>query len=304
MSFIPGPLRLRRENQRFFINTNEVRGAQSLQFSYAVPSVPLRHIGQTGVHHVVDGPYAGNVSLSSFIFTGDPIIKHTGDSPFNGYLYETKEGKSLDADSIDIAFTSGFLNSYSINCGIGQIPRIDAEIGVVGNIGKLPSSEATSSLVSSDYSSIQSNENKDFDLKIADPRSLKISMNDFESNRLNSFSIAINIGRNPIYALGEKTPVEVKRNFPIEVLCSFQIDLDAHNMGSKAGYEQKVLRDFPCSETAEDLTLTFYDHYTESEVVSYSFSDLLLVSQSHGANIDGNVVATLGYRALINKNKV
>ena len=52
MSFIPGPLRLRRENQRFFINTNEVRGAQSLQFSYAVPSVPLRHIGQTGVHHV------------------------------------------------------------------------------------------------------------------------------------------------------------------------------------------------------------------------------------------------------------
>ncbi len=304
MSFIPGPLRLRRENQRFFINTNEVRGAQSVQFSYAVPSVPLRHIGQTGVHHVVDGPFIGNASVSSFIFTGDPFIKYTGDSPFNGYLYETEEGKSLDPDSIDIAFTSGFLNSYTLNCGIGQIPRVDTQVGVVGNIGKLPSGEATSSLVASHYHEINYNSTKDFDLKIADPRSLKISINDFESNRLNSFSISINVPRKPIYALGEKTPVSVERNFPIEVMCSFQIDLDAHNMGAKAGYQHKVLRDFPCSETVEDLTLSFYDHYTESEIVSYSFSDLLLVSQSHGANIDGNSVASLGYRALINKNKL
>ena len=210
----------------------------------------------------------------------------------------------MDASSIDIAFTSGFLNSYTLNCGIGQIPRIDTEIGIVGNIGKLPSSESTSSLVSSDYTSINSNETKSFDLKIADPRSLKLNINDFESNRLNNFSISVNMSRNPIYALGADTPIQVKRNFPLSVTCSFQIDLDAHNMASKQGYSHQILRDYPCTEKVENLSLTFYDHYSESEIVSYSFSDMILISQSHGANIDGNVVANLSYRALIDKKQI
>lgn len=303
MSFIPGPLRLRRENQRFFINTNEVRGTQSVSFNYAIPTAPLMHIGQTGTHRLVNGPYGGNVAVAAHLLTGDPFLKYTGESPFNGYLFETEEGRNLNGDAVDIAFTSGFLNSYTINCAIGQIPMLDAQIQVAGNIGKLPSGESTSSRVSSDYSTISTTEDKDFSLKIADPRSLQLNIDDFETNRLNSFNIAFEIQRTPVYAVGEKMPIKCFVNYPISVSCNFQIDLDAHDLRSKSGYSHKILRDFPCTENTENLTLTFYDHYTESQVVQYSFTDLLLISQNHAANIDGNVVANLTYQALINKNK-
>jgi len=303
MSFIPGPLRLRRENQRFFINTNEVRGTQSVSFNYAIPTAPLIHIGQTGVHRMVNGAYGGEASVSAHLLTGDPFLKYTGESPFNGYLFETKDGRSLNGDAVDIAFTSGFLNSYTINCAIGQIPMLDAQIQIAGNIGKLPSGESTSSRVSSDYSTISTTEDKDFSLKIADPRSLQLSIDDFETNRLNSFNIAFEIQRTPVYSVGEKMPIKCFVNYPISVSCNFQIDLDAHDLRSKSGYSHKILRDFPCTENTENLTLTFYDHYTESQIVQYSFTDLLLISQNHAANIDGNVVANLTYQALINKNK-
>jgi hypothetical protein len=303
MSFIPGPLRLRRENQRFFINTNEVRGAQSVSVNYAIPTVPLKHIGQTGTHRVVDGPYGGTASVSANLLTGDPFLKYTGEAPFNGYLFETEDGRNLNGDAVDIAFTSGFLSSYTINCAIGQIPLVDAQIQIAGNIGKLPSGESTSSRVSSDYAAISSTENKDFSLKIADPRSLQVSINDFETNRLNSFNISFEIPRTPVYTIGGKMPIKCFVNYPISVTCNFQIDLDAHDLRSKSGYSHKVLRDFPCTENTENLTLTFYDHFTESQIVQYSFTDLLLVSQNHSTNIDGNVVANLTYQALINKNK-
>jgi len=303
MSFIPGPLRLRRENQRFFINTNEVRGTQSVSFNYAIPTAPLLHIGQTGTQRLVNGPYGGNASVSAHLLTGDPFLKYTGEAPFNGYLFETEDGRSLNGDAIDIAFTSGFLNSYTVNCAIGQIPMLDAQIQIAGNIGKLPSGESTSSRVSSDYSIISSTEDKDFSLKIADPRSLQLNIDDFETNRLNSFNIAFEIQRTPVYSVGEKMPIKCFVNYPISVSCNFQIDLDAHDLRSKSGYSHKTLRDFPCTQHTENLTLTFYDHYTESQIVQYSFTDLLLISQNHAANIDGNVVANLTYQALINKNK-
>lgn len=318
MSFIPGPLRLRRENQRFFLNTNEVRGIQSIQFAYTIPSSPLVYIGQTGVAEIANGAYGGQASISTLIVKDDPFIDLTGDTPFNGYLYETKHKKALDSNSIDIGFTSGFLSTYSLTCGIGEIPKVDASISVFGNIGKIAPGDPTSnpltspgtagtagtSLVSTHYNTIQSSENKNFTLKIADPRSLSLSMDNFETNRLNNFSIDIDIARTPIYGLGEKSPIHVERNFPIPVTCSFQIDLDAHNMRSKTGYDHNTLRDFPCTEYTENLSLTFYDHYSDSEIISYNFTDLLLVSHSHAANINGNVVANLSYRALINKNKI
>ena len=310
MADIPGPLRLRRENQRFFISSTEVRGTQSVQLSYAVPATPLRHIGQTGVYsEVAEGPYVGSFSTSTLFIQNDPYIAYTGDFITNGYLHETEHGKATSADTLDIAFTSGVLSSYTFNCSIGQIPRIDAQFAVFGNMGPLTSANANSSVFNSEISSqttttSAADNGKDFTLQIADPRSLRISMDDFESNRLNSFSININVGRRPIYALGESTPVKICRDFPIEVQCSFQIDMDAHDLRSKTGYEHKVLRDFPCSPHTENLTLQLFDHNTDGLLQTYSFTDLLLVSQSQGANIGGNSTATLTYRGLIDEKKL
>lgn len=310
MAHIPGPLRLRRENQRFFLSSTEVRGTQSVQMSYAAPSIPLKHIGQTGVYpEIANGPYLGNFSTSTLFVNNDPYITYTGDNLANGYLHETEEGKPTSEDTIDIAFTSGVLTSYSFQCSIGAIPSISAEFAVFGNMGPLTMSNANSDQFNNEInaqttSTSAADNGKDFTLQIADPRSIQISMNDFETNRVNSFSVDINVSRRPIYGLGDSTPIKICRDFPISVECSFQIDLDSHDMRSKTGYEYKALRDFPCSPNLENLTLQLFDHNTDGLLQTYSFTDLLLVSQSHGANIDGNVVASLTYRALIDEKKL
>ena len=310
MAYIPGPLRLRRENQRFFLSSTEVRGTQSVQMSYAVPSTPLKHIGQTGIYpEIANGPYIGQFSTSTLYVSNDPYISYTGDYVANGYLHETEEGKATSVDTLDLAFTSGVLSNYSFSCSIGQIPQISADFDIFGNMGPLTSLNANSKQfnneISAQTATTQNSSNgKDFTLQIADPRSLQISMDDFESNRLNSFSINISVNRRPVYGLGEKTPIKICRDFPIAVECSFQIDLDAHDLRSKTGYEHKVLRDFPCSPHTENLTLQLFDHNTDGLLQTYSFTDLLLVSQSQGANIEGNAVSTLTYRALIDETKL
>lgn len=310
MADIPGPLRLRRENQRFFLSSTEVRGTQSVQMSYAVPATPLQHIGQTGVYpEIANGAYVGSFSTSALFVNNDPYISYTGDFLANGYLHEVEEGKATSVDTLDIGFTSGVLSNYTFNCAVGQIPRIDAQFSVFGNMGPLTSSNAESTTFSSEIASqttttSAADNGKDFTLQIADPRSLTLSMDDFETNRLNSFSITIGVPRRPVYGLGEKTPIKICRNFPIPVQCTFQIDMDAHNMKSKTGYDHKILRDFPCSPHTENLTLQLFDHNTDGLLQTYSFTDLLLVSQSQGTNIDGNVTSTLSYRALIDKKKL
>lgn len=174
-----------REEQHFFINSTEIPGVQSIEASYELNSIPIKHIGMTGVQCIPIGPQQGVFNVNASLITDDQFIGLTGIHGVNGYVF-----KNITNTGENFGFTSGYLTSYASTCSIGQIPSIAAQFLVVGNIGKIESSEASS--VVSNFNLIRT-ATSILPLKIADPGSMTISISDFNTNRVQSYTLNINV---------------------------------------------------------------------------------------------------------------
>ena len=83
----------------------------------------------------------GNFSVSRAFVSEDPFLNLTGDGPsfaFSGSVfYEMPNiGGTLENNrSGCFGFHSGYLNSYSISCGVGEVPSVNVGISVYGDLG-------------------------------------------------------------------------------------------------------------------------------------------------------------------------
>jgi len=277
--------RVTKENQRLFINSTEIPGVQNTQLNYQINATPLKHLGLSGIQYIPRGPQVGNVSISTLLISDDQFLQYTGNVGFNGYVVRSKSNTTNN-----FSFTSGYLTSYSSRCAIGQIPQIEANISVLGNIGQLSSSE--SAAVSTDLTNIAAS-NSNLLLKIADPGSINIDLGDFNTNRCISYDLNINVPRNPIYIQGQQAPIKVETNWPIEVNCNFTAEVD--------DYTPKTLNDFPESPKKRNITITLKDLDTAANIVNYGFSGMQLIGENYSSNNDGPVTMSLNYQGFINR---
>lgn len=274
-----------REGQRFFIDTNEIAGIQSIQIQYEINASPLKYLGMTDTKFVPRGAQIGKASLSTLLISDDILLAYTGNIACNGYLV-----RNFDDFTNNFCFTSGYLTYYHSQGAIGQIPRIDANFDVVGNVGEI--SRLENNKVSNDVISIL-NSNPTGLLKLPSYSTVNISLDNIQSNRVLSYDLSINVPRNPIYTLGSRFPIDVKINWPIEILCSFNIELDT--------YDASLLNNYPSNYITRDLILNINDFYTNNTVLSYNFNQLLLISENYSTNVDGNVTLNAQYKKLINQ---
>lgn len=272
--------RFTREEQHFFINNIEIPGVQSAEIEYRTNSAPLNFIGMTGVSRIPTGPPQGNARVNAILITTDQFLPLTGNYGINGYIF-----KDLSTTGDNFGFVSGYLTSYASTCSIGQIPQIAADIQVFGNAGRIPSSEAAS--VVSNFNNII-NHTSVLPLKIANPNSIELSLNDFNTNRVQSYSVNINVPREPNYILGQRYPESVNINYPIEFLVDFTIDYN--------DYIAKNSFNFPLNERNENITITLKDLETNENITNYGFSGMQLISERYAAGVDGSVKLTMQYQ--------
>jgi hypothetical protein len=233
---------------------------------------------------VPQGPQEGSVSVNTLLIKQDYFIAYTGNSGFNGYVVRSKTNETGN-----FGFTSGYLTNYRCQCSVGDIPTIDATIAVFGDVGQVDYHE--SDVSSNDFYRMHGSSVSG--LKIASPGTIDLNLDEFETNRVNSFDINITIPRKPIYHLGSRYPVSVETDSPIQVDCSFQFEVN--------DYQTSSMRAYPCHPKATGILINFRDYETNEVITSFNFEDLLLVSETTSSPADGPVTVSATYRTYLTR---
>ena len=129
--------------QKIVLNGFALSGVQDVNGSYGISEQPLRIAGVGFVDALIESPLEGNFSISRDMVSRDPLIelnsidKYTYDEDFisGAILY--------DNDTKGFGFTKGRVSRYSVSCSVGQIPTIDLDIRVFGELGQRVLSEET-----------------------------------------------------------------------------------------------------------------------------------------------------------------
>ena len=119
------------------------------------------------------------------------------------------------------------------------------------------------------------------ELKIAGYNSIDISLDEFSTNRVNSYSLDIGAPRTPIYAFNDRTPSEVISNSPLSVSLNFNIEPD--------DYKIKNMRFVPEETVFRNVRVRVNKNNSTEEIQDYFFKNLLLVSEQYSADNNGNV---------------
>jgi len=117
------------------------------------------------------------------------------------------------------------------------------------------------------------------------------NLDDYNTNRLISYDLSINVERQPLYVVGKRIPNEMKTSLPIEVSLNFQLETDA--------YTGRNLQNFPCVKNNKNITITLQDYNTNNNFITYSFNDMELIGEDYSVNVDGAVQSTLRYRKFL-----
>lgn len=276
---------VRKEKQHFFLNTTEIPGIQNLQVSYEQNLKPLVFAGMGNPVMVPDGPQKGNVSLSYLVISGDSFLQHTGLGLFNSYIIRAR-----DSTAQNVSMISGALTSYRSSCKIGEIPAIDINYSVFGNIGKLTAEDEYQLFL--DFAVIAA-QSTNYNYQIAFYGSIDLNINEFSTNRVLSYDLSLNIERNAIYPLGTRTPTQVEINWPIEVVCGVEYAVN--------DYPVYKLHNVPTGYKNQNLELILKSYNLDQTIIAYRFSGLSLVSEVYNTNVDGMSTVQAIYKGYLGR---
>lgn len=270
MAYETTSVRFTKEKQHFFINAFEVPGIQNASIDYQQPVIQVKGAGLANKFYIPKGPQVGNLSISSFLVTDDIFLPFTGVSPFNCYLVE-----NTNQPQNNFGAESAYLTSYSTRYSIGELPQINVNAVVLGDIGRIP------------VSGFIDNARR---LKMPGPGCLELNLADISTNRITSYDLSFAISRNAIFKIGSTLPVNVIQS-PMEATCNFQLEVDK--------FTANHLKSYPYIKKQQNLSLSIKTYDTSENIVTYNVQNIELLGQSYSATVDGNVAVNLQYKGCL-----
>jgi len=242
----------------------ELSGIDSLDIGYSNSSNILAPLGSVRGLTAVGGATNQTVSFSRSLIYDDPVLDFTGES-------EIMKGSFNYSNNASYGFSSGYLTSYSVNCAVGSIPKVNASFSVYDEM----KSGVNATGVSSN------------NIFIPSQGSITATCDNSSTNRVVGFDYSLTVNKQPYYSIGSETPTEVKHINPIQYSASVQIDVD--DIFLQSGF-------------------SFLDAGRENKTVSFSIKGrdgttlqnltipkASLVSEQLTSSADGAVRLTLNY---------
>jgi len=118
--------------QRVLINNTFIPGVISFDASYQTSEVPVNAIGKGYAQSLIESPPAGAFSMTRNLIYADPLINFTGDNPMKIRVVYP-DGSNVGDGSLDIK--DAYLGEYSVNCSIGDLPKISTTFDVYDEMG-------------------------------------------------------------------------------------------------------------------------------------------------------------------------
>ena len=274
--------RIRREAEKITINGSGIQGVQSINAQYESVARPLDNLGVTEIQYAPQGGQTASLQLNTLLintleagysgsYSLDVMQNFTGDIPFSGII---------DYGTEKIYFSQGYLETYSVSCAIGEIPQTSTTSTIYGDFGTgvlFSEYDQGSSLIPS--------------LNIPSYSSMEVNLDEFTTNRMTSFSVDIATPRVPIYTLNADKPNKVIAGTPIEVNVNFSLDID--------DYKIKNMRLVPDETIFKNATITLKKNNSDTTLLSYSFDNMLLTSESFQGGVGSNATANFNLRSFI-----
>ena len=254
-------------------------------------------------------PMQGNFKISRALVSADPFLNLTGDGvdyafsgsvfyerPNAGGVFEEVHGTDNKNLTGCFGFHSGYLSSYNISCGIGEVPSVQVDISVFGDLG--PGVDARNSLLET----LNATGEK---IRVPDQGGIVLTCDDSNTNRITSFSHTIDLPRTALYALPStaaadltadsvkwKMPAQVDLSYPIESTTNFTLEID--------DYETRNLYGALTGIHIHDVDITINDD-TGSEIVKFDLSKARLISENFNTDAGGTTTVNLTYKKHSNK---
>ena len=275
--------------QTVIINNVALSGVESVGGSYGISERPIRVAGVGFIDALVGQPLEGNFSISRKMVSRDPLLALDGDS----YAYDEQEisGAILyDNATKGFGFTKGRINKYSVSCGVGDIPNIQTDITVYGNLGK----DVLVEQATVDHPPIQ----------FPDQSSISVNVSDFQIDAISDFSYSRALNLNPVYALpkGDENdwsnsdppstpnmePVQVDTQYPIETDISFTMIVNE--------YQIREMKDRVAAAPKSTVVIEIKDAKDGSMINSFTGQNVRLISESIQSSVAGEMAISLSYK--------
>lgn len=180
------------ENQNFYLNDSLVSGIKSFNVGIDLKIVPEISIDNS-INYTKNGLPVAEFDLSYVLSDTDRFLQYTGANSFSG---------KIEYGGKYVTFTDGYLTNYSLSYRLGEYPTVDIK-GVIFNY---PASELT-------FAPNPVNLNT---FNVGDPCFIDHAFGIFEGNRIQSFTVNIDVNRITNYTIGNYLPDTVYIQYPIK----------------------------------------------------------------------------------------
>ncbi len=275
------------ENQLFFLNRERVYGIQSVDATQNLGLQPLVYagIGNKTINFIPVTEQNNTLNINSLLINKDYFLNLTiGSDLANIYILKDKNDTTNN-----YILHSGYFTDYNSNYNIGNVPTISTTFIAIKDAGKLPISSLSLD-AQNDLTNIISQNLELTNILVPSIGTITLNVDDFTTNRLQSYSLSIKSNKIPVYFIGQKTPKRID-NLSSEIQCSFSFEIGL--------YEIKRLRNFPQNNIVKNLTITVNDYSNNQNICIYNFNNLNLVSENYSISANENLLINQTYQTKI-----
>ena len=278
--------------QTVIINGHKLLGVQSVDGSYGINEKPIRVAGVGFIDAVPNAPLQGNFSINRKMVGKDPLIEINS---LGKYIYDEAEIDGVimyDNDTKGFGFTKGRISRYNVTCSVGNVPDIQTDITVYGDLGKNVSMNPVIQPIPA--------------VEFPDQSSIKLNISDFSIDAVVDFSYSRSINIVPVYALSKgdsqtwtnNQVIEDPKLEPVQMDTQYPIETDITVTMIASEYEIREIKDRLQSAPRSDVTIQICDANDHSDIInSFVGRNVRLISESLNSTIDGQMNISLSYKS-------
>ena len=276
--------------QEFVFDGYILSGVQSVDASYGISEKKINVAGVGFIDAIIDQPLEGNFSISRQMVSADPVLEL--DSAGKYKMDENSVSGAIFYENKGFGFSNGRVNRYSVSCSVGDIPSIETDITIYGDLGK-------------DIASDLKNNIKDHPpIKFTDQAGIKLSVSDFQIDPVSDFSYSRSINIVPAYALPQGGEAEwaagsepVRKNLePVQMDTQYPIETDINFTMIAEEYEIRQIRDRIQSAPKSDVKIELHDARDGTIINAFTGKNVRLISESINSSVEGELSITLTYK--------
>lgn len=266
------------------INDHKLLGVQNVDGSYGLTEKAIKVAGLGFVDAFPNSSLQGNFNITRKMIGSDPIYQYRKGAIDGAILYEN--------NSKGFGFSNARISRYSVTCSVGEVPDIQTNLIVFGDLG-------------ADISSVAASQD-DAIVSFPDQSSIKLNISDLSTDAVVDFSYSQSINWTPIYSLPKNVSqiweddlsIENLSLDPVQIDIQYPIETDITLTIVAQEYEIEAMKNKLKNLPRSTLSIQICDAQDHTNVInSFEASNARIISESVSSSIDQQMSLSLTYKS-------